>query len=143
MENVETIVKNKTEEIERLRNINTKLNNLINRKNKIIKEFKSKIDYLDIILQSKDLVTTSIISSAYGMTENEFNILLKDLDIQYKDYDHWSLKSEFINRGYTKTEIYKLNNGKIIYEMNWTQKGRLFLYYILMENNILPLIEQK
>ena len=143
MENVETKVKNKTEEIERLRNLNTKLSELINKKNKIIKEFKSKIDYLDIILQSKDLVSTSIISSSYGMTENEFNILLKDLDIQYKVGKVWVLKAEYCNKNYTKIFTSVLKNGQTVTNTKWTQSGRLFLYNLLKQYNLLPLIEQE
>ena len=59
----------------------------------------------------------------------------------------WLLYKKYHNKGYVHSETFtfKRSNGKEDVEMvtKWTQKGRLFLYNLLKEEEILPLIEQE
>ena len=112
----------------------------------VIGELKPKADYTDIILKCKDTVTVTQISKDYGMSAKALNNILHDLKIQYKQSGQWFLYSKYQESGYTKsnTVTYTKNDGTQGCKMNtkWTQKGRLFLYNKLKEQNILPLIEQ-
>lgn len=111
-----------------------------------IKELKPKADYTDKILKSKSLVLTSQIAKDYGMSAQQMNKTLSDLKVQYKMNSQWLLYSKYHDKGYTSSETFEFTdrNGNIKTNMTtkWTQKGRLFLYNLLKENSILPMIEQ-
>lgn len=114
-------------------------------KNQIIGELKPKADYYDEILKNPGLVTITQISKDYGMSAKEMNSLLHDLGIQYKQSGQWLLYSTYHNMGYTHSETVNItrSDGRPDVKMNtkWTQKGRIFLYNILKEKEILPVIE--
>jgi anti-repressor protein len=112
----------------------------------IINELKPKADYVDTILQNKGLVTISQIAKDYGMSGRAMNEKLHSLKIQYKQSGQWLLYSEYQTGGYTHSQTVPItrSNGvaDVRMETKWTQKGRLFLYNILKENGVFPLIEQ-
>ena len=116
-------------------------------KDQIIGELKPKADYTDIILQNKSLVTITQIAKDYGMTAQEMNNLLHELKVQYKMSGQWLLYSNYHDKGYAHSETIpiKHKSGRLEPKMNtkWTQKGRLFLYDLLKENGILPMIEME
>lgn len=116
-------------------------------KEQIIGELKPKADYTDVILKSNSLVTITQIAKDYGMSGQEMNSLLHELKVQYKLSDQWLLYSKYHNEGYTHSETIpiKHKNGRLEPKMNtkWTQKGRLFLYELLKENGVLPVIERE
>ncbi|MGN1012294.1 MAG: phage antirepressor [Clostridia bacterium] len=120
---------------------------LLNEQNqKLIGELKPKADYTDMVLQSKGTVTINAIANDYGMTAIAMNRLLYSLGVQYKQGEQWLLYGKYRNFGYThnKTIHYHHKNGTPATKLNmeWTQKGRLFLYRLLKEHDILPLIEE-
>lgn len=110
-----------------------------------IKELKPKADYTDSILKSKSLVTITQIAKDYGMSGNRMNDILHDLGIQYKLSRQWLLYAKYQSKGYTHSETVNITHtdGRQDVRMNtkWTQKGRLFLYEVLKNAGILPLIE--
>ena len=128
------------EEKERLRLANKQ-------QEQIIGELKPKADYTDVILKSKSLVTTTQIAKDYGMSGRDFNKKLHELKVQYKQNEQWLLYSKYHDKGYTHSETIAItrSNGIKDTKMNtkWTQKGRLFLYDLLKENGILPMIEME
>lgn len=109
-----------------------------------IAELQPKADYLDTILQSKDLFTIRQIAQDYGMTATQMNKLLNELHVQYKQSGQWLLYSKHVSSGYTKSVTYiDQYTGRSTIYTKWTQKGRIFLYNLLKENNVLPVIEQQ
>ena len=66
--------------------------------------------------------------------------------IQHKVGSQWILYAKYLPCGYVQSETYTYThkNGSKGARSNvkWTQKGRLFLYNILKEHGVLPLIEQ-
>lgn len=112
----------------------------------LIGELKPKADYLDQILQSKALVTTTAIAKDYGMSAKVLNKKLHELKIQFKQGHQWFLYSNYHNCGYTHSETveYTHKDGTKDVTMNtkWTQKGRLFLYELLKKNGVIPMIEK-
>ena len=112
-----------------------------------ILEMEPKENYYDKILQSKELLTITQIAKDYGMTGIEMNQKLKELDVQYKQGKIWLLKEKHQTQGYTKTKTVPFVHSDGTPDSNtytcWTQKGRLFLYDLLKQNKILPLIERE
>lgn len=112
-------------------------------KDQQIAELMPKAGYYDIILQSKNLLSTTEISKDYGMSATGFNKMLYEFGIQYKQSGVWFLYAKYQSEGYTqtKTQNYPKPDGTqgSRTHMYWTQKGRLFLYDFLKSKEILPL----
>lgn len=112
-----------------------------------VMELKPKADYYDNILLNKGLVTITTIAKNYGYSANKFNELIHKLGVQYKQGKTWLLYQKHATSGYTHSEpfAYTDKEGKDQVTMNtkWTQKGHIFLYNLLKENEIIPMIEQK
>lgn len=109
-------------------------------------ELEKKSDYLDLILQSKETVTITQIASDYGMSAKKMNKKLYELGVQHKVNGQWILYAKYLGEGYvhSKTVTIIRSNGATDTVMNteWRQKGRIFLYNLLKDNGIIPLIEQ-
>ena len=103
----------------------------------MISEFKSKVEYVDIILRSTDTVTTTQIAADYGLSAKKLNKILHDEKIQHKVNDQWILYKEQMNKGYTKSETIDItrSDGRVEAKMytKWTQKGRLKIHEILTQ----------
>lgn len=119
----------------------------INVKNQIIGELKPKADYYDEILKNPGLVTITQIAKDYGMSGKKMNDILHDLGIQYKQSGQWLLYDKYSKNGYTHSETVDIvrSDGRRDVKMNtkWKQKGRIFLYNMLKEKGIVPMIEQE
>lgn len=113
---------------------------------KVIEELQPKATYYDLILQCPDLVSTTEIAKDYGMSATRLNRLLHDLKIQFKQSGAWFLYQKYAGFGYTKTKTHNYSDEYGVQHskqhMYWTQKGRLFLYDLLKEEGIIPMIEQ-
>ena len=124
---------------------NYKLENEIVHLNETINEMKPKADYVDRILSCKKLMTVTLIAKDYGYSGKMFNKILHDNGVQYKVGKQWVLYSKYQGCGYTHRKQYPEitdSKGEFVSNMEWTQKGRLFLYDFLKKRNILPTIEQ-
>lgn len=116
---------------------------IIREKNKEINELKERTQYLDIIMSSKALLTTTQIAQDYGMSAKAFNRILAEHRIQYKQNNQWLLKYPYTAEGYVSSKTIILDNGTTILNTQWTQKGRLFLYKFLKRKGVLPTIERE
>ncbi|PTK76141.1 phage antirepressor [Staphylococcus haemolyticus] len=109
-------------------------------------ELKPKADYYDQILKSKKLITVNAIAKDYGMSAQALNKILHDLKVQFKQSGQWLLYAKYHDKGYTSSEPHKYTkkDGTEDFKLHtkWTQKGRIFLYNLLKDNDILPTIEQ-
>ncbi|HIH2540833.1 TPA: phage antirepressor KilAC domain-containing protein [Enterococcus faecium] len=110
-----------------------------------IAEYEPKISYLDTILSSTDTVATSQIAADYGMSAIALNKLLNELGVQHKVSGQWILYRKHMNQGYTKShtsEIPKADGGtKVVMNTKWTQKGRVFIYNLLIAEGYYPQID--
>lgn len=113
----------------------------------IIAELNPKASYYDVVLQTKDAISTSQIAKDYGKSAMWLNDLLHTLSVQYKQGGVWLLYDKYADKGYTrsKTHTYSGDDGMQHSKLHtyWTQKGRLFIYELLKSHGILPLVEQK
>ena len=111
-----------------------------------VNELTPKATYYDLVLANKSLVTITVIAKDYGMSGKAMNKLLHELGVQYKQGSTWLLYAKYQKTGWTHSETVmikdKNGNDKAVLNTKWTQKGRLGLYNLLKENEILPLIER-
>ena len=111
-----------------------------------ITEMQPKVSYVDIILSSKETVTTTQIAQDYGLSAKALNVLLRNFGVQHKVGGQWILYSKYIPCGYVQSETVPITHrdgsaGSVMHT-KWTQKGRFFLYDELKKHEILPLIEK-
>ena len=111
--------------------------------NQQIAEMQPKASYYDLILQNKNTVPITQIAKDYGMSGRKFNELLHELGVQYKFRKTWLLYQHYAECGYTQSRTYAIDESRSVMHTYWTQKGRLFLYDLLKNEGILPVIEQE
>ncbi|RWR06707.1 phage antirepressor KilAC domain-containing protein [Siminovitchia fortis] len=107
-----------------------------------VNELKPKATYYDMVLQNKSLLSISKIAKDYGMSAIKMNRLLHELGVQYRQGDIWLLYAKHQDKGYTQTYTHVIDADKSRVSTKWTQKGRLFIYELLKQEGILPLIER-
>lgn len=114
---------------------------------KVIEELQPKASYYDMILQCKDLIATTVIAKDYGMSAKGFNTMLHELGVQFYQGGVWVLYSKYQGNGYLKTKTHNYADADGVQHSRehsyWTQKGRLFLYELLKQRKVLPLIEME
>lgn len=109
-----------------------------------VEEMRPKAEYYDSILASPDSLVVTQIAKDYGMTPQEFNKRLAALGIQYKVNGQWVLYAKYQGEGYTDSRTGRKRNANGSWLLTvWTQKGRLFLYTMLKEADVLPVIERR
>jgi len=112
----------------------------------IIAEMEPKASYYDKVLASPDPVLASVIAKDYGKSGMWLNKRLHDFGIQYKLDGTWLLYQKYAEQGYTKSYTHTYSDRLGMTHSTiltcWTQKGRLFIYDLLKERGILPLMEQ-
>ena len=111
----------------------------------LIEEMKPKVYYTDTILQSNSLVQTTQIAKDYGMSARAFNKKLHELGVQYNTGSQWVLYQKYQDAGYAHSYTYEYtrpdgSHGAKMH-LKWTQKGRLFLYNLLKDAGVLPVME--
>ena len=111
-----------------------------------LEEANKNVDYLDLILQTKDSLTITQIAQDYGISARKMNQLLKQERIQRIVNGQWVLYAKYLGKGYisSRTFDYMGKDGKIHSNITtvWTQLGRRFLYDRLKAIGVLPTIEQ-
>lgn len=112
-----------------------------------IAELQPKASYYDVVLNCKDLLSIGKIAKDYGWSAREMNQVLHSLGVQYKQGRTWLLYQKYASYGYTstKTHTYHGDDGMehaAEPHTYWTQKGRLFIYDLLKQKGIVPLIER-
>ena len=135
-------------QLDSVKAINVQLETTVKVQEQQIAELQPKASYYDIVLNCKDLVSTSVIAKDFGKSAIWLNQYLHDKGVQYKQGGKngiWLLYQKYAEQGYTgtKTNPYNSTDGLQHTRVHtyWTQKGRLFIYDMLKTDNILPLIE--
>ena len=89
----------------------------------------------------------TVIAKDYGKSAEWMNKKLHELEVQFKQSGVWLLYQKYADKGYTqtKTKNYPKTDGTqgVKIHMYWTQKGRLFLYNLLKNNGIMPVVEME
>lgn len=102
-----------------------------------IKEQQPKIDYVDKVLDSKDLIAITIIAKDLGTTAKKLNLFLQQKNILQKEKVNgcYVLASPYETKGYayTNTHWYGKKRRPHLY---WTEKGRLFIIQLYSQLTI-------
>jgi len=113
---------------------------------RLIAAMKPKAAYYDVILACPDAVAVSVIAKDYGWSAVKMNAFLHELGVQYKLSGVWLLYQKYAGHGYacSRTHEHTGHYGEphATVHTYWTQKGRLFLYGLLKDHGVLPLVEQ-
>lgn len=130
-----------------LRHQNMELTDTIAVQNQQILKMKPKVSYYDVVLNCKDLISTSAIAKDYGKSAIWMNRYLYEKGVQFKQGDIWLLYQKYAQKGYTstKTHSYPGTDGETHTKVHtyWTQKGRLFIYELMKSDGMMPLIKQE
>ncbi|MDO4681112.1 MAG: phage antirepressor KilAC domain-containing protein, partial [Aerococcus sp.] len=71
------------------------------------------------------------------------NQKLHELGVQYKQGGTWFLYQKHAEKGYTQSTTHVIDDSHSKMFTKWTQNGRLFIYNLLKNIDVLPLIEQE
>ena len=108
-----------------------------------IMELEPKADYTDKVLMSPEKLTTTEVAKSFGMkSPQKLNGILIDLGVQYKTKHNYVLCSPYSDLGYVRVNTNITSDGeeKLVgttYQLVWTEKGRNFLYNLLVEKGYL------
>ena len=115
--------------------------------NQQITEMTPKAGYYDVVLNCKDVISTTEIAKDYGWSAKKMNAYLHEKKIQFKQGKIWLLYQKYAEQGLTstKTSVYNGRDGLSHSNIHtyWTQKGRLFIYELLKKDGVLPIMERK
>lgn len=102
-----------------------------------------KADYTDVVLESKEHLTSELIAKEYGQRAQWLHEVLGKQGKIYKRGRHIYMKAPFDKEGYRTSETVTLERGKTVVNHYWTQKGRWFIYNTLKKIGIVPLDERE
>ena len=117
-------------------------------KSSVIEEMTPKATYYDLVINSPDPTATTIIAKDYGKSATWLNRFLNEKGVQFRQGKTWVLYQPYANEGYAQTKTYvysgKANADKhVSINTFWTQKGRMFIYGLLKDTGILPIVERE
>ena len=92
-----------------VKNQNKVLEGTIAVQNQQITEMKPKVSYYDVVLNCKDLISTSAIAKDYGKSAIWMNRYLNEKGIQFKQGSIWLLYQKYAENGYTKDKDSQLS----------------------------------
>jgi anti-repressor protein len=80
------------------------------------------------------------------MSGKAMNKKLEEMGVQYSINGQWILYAKYKDCGYVSSRSIDItrSDGRpdVVLHTEWTQSGRKFLYELLKQNNIIPLIER-
>nr|DAG54420.1 MAG TPA: hypothetical protein [Caudoviricetes sp.] len=134
-------------ELKKEREEKAKLKETVAVQNQQITEMTPKACYYDVVLNCKDVISTTEIAKDYGWSAKKMNAYLHEKKIQFKQGKIWLLYQKYSEQGLTstKTSVYNGRDGISHSSIHtyWTQKGRLFIYELLKKDGILPIMERR
>ncbi|WKF73054.1 phage antirepressor KilAC domain-containing protein [Lactococcus lactis] len=105
-------------------------------------EANKKLPFLEWALQTKGLVTPTIIAKKYGKTAVWLNDWLHKQGVQFKQGKCWVLYKKYDDKGYSDTIFSPTDIDHLHPSMKWTVKGMKFIYELLKDNGYLPISER-
>ena len=100
---------------------------------------RPKLDFFDRVLRRGELLPTAVIAADYGMMERDFTDMLRALGICSDTGYGLRLMPRYSQQGYTAVETVLYGNHHKDQRLLWTQRGRYFIYNLLMDHyNLLP-----
>lgn len=115
----------------------------------LLEKQKPKVEYYDSQMHNPGLMTTTEIAKDYGWSATKLNQELYKRGVIYPQGSGrrkvWVLYRKYAAKGYTQYEPYSyVSNGTkgMHNNLKWTQKGKKFIYDLLAEDGIRPMLER-
>ena len=103
------------------------------------KQMKPKVEYVDNVLVSETLLTTTQIAKDFGLSAIKLNKILHEQGVQYKQSNRRLLYAKYLQEGLCQSNTYLCEDGEARFLTKWTQKGKMFIYNLLKEKyGLLP-----
>lgn len=100
------------------------------------------VDYYHAQMHNPGLMTTTEIAKEYGRSARWLNILLAEQGVIYKQGKVWVMKQRFAQRGYSSYDTYAGDQNDVVHNLlKWTQRGKKFIYDLLKQKGISPIVE--
>lgn len=108
-----------------------------------LEKARPKVEYFDNQMRNPGLMTTTEIAKDYGWSAKKLNSKLHELGVQYRQGKHWVLYQKYADKGYTQYEPFPYDDNKGVHNnLKWTQKGKKFIYDLLANEKLYPVLEQ-
>lgn len=89
---------------------------------------------IDRLLNRELLYTSAEIASELGFKSiKQFNKALVEKGVYFEVNGTWAITGEYYDFGYDSIKQYVLDNGRIIYDRQWTEAGREFLLSLFQD----------
>lgn len=102
---------------------------------KYVKPLEQKGEYVDTVLKSESLLTTTIIAKDFGLSAKKLNEILSQGKIIYKQSGTWVLYSKYQDLGLAQTVTTEKTTREGVqltfHTLKWTEKGKQFIYNYL------------
>ena len=101
---------------------------------------KPKVNYYEKVLNTEGTMTTSQVAKGFNMTAQKLNNYLHDKKVQFKRSGMWMLYKEYDGQGYTDVKTSIIKNGLdniTTHYLVWTEKGRRFIYDLLLGDKLI------
>lgn len=100
--------------------------------NKVITHQAPKVEYYDEVLDSKDLISTTIIAKDLGMSASALNRKLHQMGVIFRQGETWVPYSKYQDKGYCKSKTFPYTDAdgkqKTSIHFYWTQAGRKAIF---------------
>lgn len=104
-----------------------------------LKQAAPKVEYHDKVLQTNGAMTVTQMAAEWGYSAKQLNLILHQLEVQYKQSGQWILYQKHKNKGYVDYRTYAFTNiygeEKTTHYMVWTEKGKKFVHQMLKQKN--------
>lgn len=88
-------------------------------------------------------MTITEIAKDYGWSAQTMNGYLHDKGVIFKKGKSWVLYQKYADQGYAQYEPLAYDGNKGVHNnLKWTHKGKKFIYDLLKEYNVHPVLER-
>ena len=103
-----------------------------------VKQLQPDADYCKNVLKNPTLISSTEIAKRYGWGAVTLHKKLHELGVMYKQGKQWILYAKYSRLGYADRVRYEKGAGLL----KWTSKGERFIYNLLKDEGIVPIIER-
>lgn len=101
------------------------------------------LKYFHDQMRNPGLMTTTKIAKDYGWSARKLNKYLESKNVIYRQGNKWVIYQKYADKGYSQYEPFPYDNNKgVKNNLKWTQRGKKFIYDLLAEDGIRPVLEQ-
>lgn len=103
-----------------------------------VKQLQPDADYCKNVLKNPTLISSTEIAKHYGWGAVTLHNQLHELGVMYKQGKQWNLYAKYSKFDYADRARYEKGPGIL----KWTPKGERFIYNLLKDEGIVPIIER-